>query len=340
MIPYRTRRFFRRLAVAFLWVLLIGAVAWILWMIWLQRYVVYTRDGAKLDLSRSSVDISGEVAVPPEEDAPIAIYYNEDALAGAAEVELAQILGYYIPTDALLQDLSSLEQQIKSLPEGTAVMLDVKSIYGNFYYSTKIPGAPISDSLDPEAVDSLISLLKKQNLYLIANLPAFRDRSYGQSHIPSGLPVEGGYLWEDEEGCYWLDPADGDNIAYLIQIVNELQTLGFDEVVFREFRFPDSDGEIVYASDRTEDEIITEAARQLVSACATGNFAVSFQAGPAFALPEGRCRLYLENIAAEQAAAVAGGIPVEDPAVRLVFLATSNDTRYNAYSVLRVLSPS
>ena len=45
-IPYRTRRVLNRLGSVLLVLLLISVVAWLCWVIWLQRYVVYTDDGA------------------------------------------------------------------------------------------------------------------------------------------------------------------------------------------------------------------------------------------------------------------------------------------------------
>ena len=55
-------------------------------------------------------------------------------------------------------------------------------------------------------------------------------------------------------------------------------------------------------------------------------------------LPEGRSRLYLENVSAKNAAAIAATTQVADPAINLVFLATTNDTRFNDYSVIRPIS--
>ena len=55
---YRTRRFIRRFLTAVLWLVILGLLFWGCWMIWIQRYVVYTPEGVKIDLTRSTVDIS------------------------------------------------------------------------------------------------------------------------------------------------------------------------------------------------------------------------------------------------------------------------------------------
>ena len=77
-------------------------------------------------------------------------------------------------------------------------MFFVKSIYGNFYYSSEVSTRRNSD-LNISAVDALISDLTSGNLYVIARLPALRDYYYGLNNVPDGLPTAGGYLWMDSD---------------------------------------------------------------------------------------------------------------------------------------------
>ena len=336
---YRTRRFLRRFFTVLLTVLVIGALVWGCWMIWVQRHMIYTKDGVKIDFSRTAADLTGEEALPPVPGATVAIHYVDSAeFQDDTTDELTQILGYVVTTDALLHDFDAVQTQVEALPPGTAVMVDVKSIYGNFYYNTEIDEARTSESISASRMDALIKTMEERNLYAIARLPAFRDRNFGENNVSCGLAVSAGYLWTDEENCYWLDPTNSGTIGYLIGILNELKRIGFDEAVFTEFRYPDDVmGEIVYSTNQSEAEVLLEAATQLVSSCSDSNFAVSFQAGTGFEIPSGRSRLYVEGIAAEQAGSTAGSVHVDNPIVNLVFLATSNDTRYNAYCALRTM---
>ena len=78
VLPYRTRRMLKRLGITALIVLLVAAVVWLCWFLWLGRYVVYTRDqGAKLDFNRPSTEITGQQAVAPPPSEPVSIYFNE-----------------------------------------------------------------------------------------------------------------------------------------------------------------------------------------------------------------------------------------------------------------------
>lgn len=335
-IPYRTRRTLSRIAIISLIVFLILALVWVCWFIWLKRYVIYTRDqGAVLDMSLSAQLQDGETATQPPQSETISVYYNEGDNAINTSKELTQMSGYYADTAALEESISDVMAQAKTLSSGTPVMLDVKSAKGSFYYSSAV-SSNRNSKIDTAAMDELISYLDNKGMYLIARLPAFRDYHYGLSNTADGLFVSSGaYLWADDDYCYWLNPTSQGTVTYLVQIVTELKNLGFDEVVFDEFCFPDTDN-LKFSGDR--DQALADAANILVSTCTTNNFAVSFIQSTTFSMPQGRSRLYLENAAAADAASIAAQTGLADPTIYLVFLTENHDTRYDAYSVLRPLS--
>ena len=71
------------------------------------------------------------------------------------------------------------------------------------------------------------------------------------------------------------------------------------------------------------------AAAELMAACANESFTVSFASSdPAFALPEGICRLYLEGIAPENAQSAWDAAAVEEKRLYLVFVSPDGDARY------------
>ena len=334
-IPYRTRRVLRRLAIGICFLVVLAVLVGLFWILWVSRFVVYTREqGAVLDFEQSDQNMTGELAVPPTQGETIEVYYNTGEGAITVSKELTQMMGYYVSTEVLEDDLTAVLAQLQALPEGTPVLIDVKSIKGNFFYSSSV-GSPRNEDLDIEAMDALLAYLKKSNFYTIARIPALRDFYYGLEHVSDGLPMPGGYLWIDSSSCYWLNPASEGTRAYLVQIIRELQALGFDEVVLSDFRFPDTD-QIVYSGDKVQ--ILADTAKFLVDTCTTDRFAVSFVGEPGFALPEGRCRLYLEDVPAVQAATVAQSTGSEDTAVRVVFLTNVHDTRFNVFGVLRPLA--
>ena len=333
-IPYRTRQTLRRAAVIALIVMLVAALIFACWFVWLKRYIVYTRDGgAVLDMNQPAQIAAGEIATPPQQQETVSIYYNEGDNAINVSKDLIQLIGYYADAEAL-QDITLVREQAKLLSADTAVMLDVKSARGNFFYSSSV--SPNRDTtVDTAAMDALIAELSQSGKYLVARLPALRDRAYGLNNVPDGVfDSRGAYLFQDEGGCYWLNPARQGTVTYLVQIVTELKALGFDEVVFDDFCFPDTQ---YMKFDGDKAEALATAAKTLVTTCAGDSFAVSFVQGADFALPEGRSRLYLEDAAAADAAIIAQQTGLENPEIRLVFLTQIHDTRFDAYGVLRPL---
>lgn len=331
-IPYRTRRALRRIAMTILVIALIAAVVWLCWILWLDRYVVYTPEGVRLDFSSSSAEMSGEPAVPPEQET-VSIYYNEGENAINTSKELTRLQGYQITAEDLEKDISAIRPKIQELEKGTAVMVDVKSIYGRFFYDSSISDKRDSD-IDTAAMGELLEYLDLSGMYTIARLPAFRDYHYGLNHVNDGLPTAGGYLWMDDSSCYWLNPASQGTMTYLVQIVTELKELGFDEVLFYDFRFPATDS-IVFKGDQTQ--ALRDAAQLLVDTCATEAFTVSFTGTAAFPMPEGRSRLYISGVEAADVATVAQQTGISEPELKLVFLTELHDTRFETYGVIRPL---
>ena len=65
------------------------------------------------------------------------------------------------------------------------------------------------------------------------------------------------------------------------------------------------------------------------------SFAVS---DPALTLPqEARCRIYLEDASAASIDTLVSQATVADPVTQVVFVVTTNDSRFNDYSVLRTI---
>ena len=223
-------------------------LVWFCWVIWAERYVVYSREGATIDLTLPERMGGGQVAAPPALDETIPIYINEGSDAISTSAELTQITGYYVEQEELIENIRGVKDTIATLPAGTAVLLELKNIYGRFNYTSGLTDAELASNIDTAAVDSLITEITSRNLYAIALVPAFRERNYVLKRNDYFLKNSNGYGWEDDQNCYWLDPGATGTMNWLIQITEELRTLGFDEVVFTEFRFPSSD-RISYKGD-------------------------------------------------------------------------------------------
>lgn len=336
-IPYRTRRVLNRLGIVLMIFLLVGVIAWLCWVVWLERYVVYTADGASLDFEHSAQDIVGEVATPPVAQQNISIYYNEGSDALDTGSELTQINGYYISSNMLQNDINGVLGKLERLPAGTPIMIDMKGPYGSFFYPSNLDGAVHSASTNVDAVAALVDTLMNKKFYTIARVCSLRDWNFGNEHVTCGLyMLSRAGLWLDQEGYFWLDPTNATTLTWITSVVLELKGMGFNEVMLADFRFPDSN-QYIFNGDK--DAALQEAASKLMGTCGGDDFTLSFGvADPAFTLPEGRCRLYLEDVDAASVEAKAALVTVPDIKAQLVFMAATNDTRFDNYSVIRSLN--
>ena len=335
-IPYRHKLAMTRIGTVLAALFLVFVVTWLCWVVWLQRYVIYTDDGAELNFELSSYELSGKEAVQPKAEQNISIFYNEGADAIDTTHEVTQLNGYYITSEMFQQDIDYVMLQIERFPAGTPVMIDMKGGFGSFFYQSNLPDAVISASTNIEKVSQLITRLQTKGFYTIARISAFQDRSYGETHVSSGLyMLNRRGLWMDSEGMYWLDPTNATTTSWITSQVLELRDLGFDEVLLDDFCFPTSD-QYIFTGDKAA--ALQSAAATLMSTCGSNKFVLSFQTSdPAFILPEGRCRQYISGVSAAGIAQTAAQMEISDPEIRMVFLAESGDTRYEKYSVLRSL---
>ena len=167
-IPYRTRLMMKRFSTVAFFLAVVLLIAWFCSVVWLERYIVYSRDGAELDLSFSSHDVVGEVAAPPSPGQEISIYYNEGENAIEISNELTQLDGYYIDTTTLTNNIAGVWDLLEPLNKGTPIMIDLKGGYGSFYYSSTVPEAMASQSVSVASVDELIKHMREQGFYTIA----------------------------------------------------------------------------------------------------------------------------------------------------------------------------
>ena len=333
-ISYRTKILLRKLLRVLLIILAVVLVAGILLMIYLEPFIVYDRDGAHLDMEGKLM----QVATPNEPAAARPVIENPQIIyaSGAAMNKNIQEMGGYYITTAMLQDPEAVFEEVKKIEEPCAVMIQLKSRFGNFYYSSSIRGASKAD-VRVSVIDQMITYLSSKGFYLIAEIPAFTDPVFALDHQECGLPVAGGYLWMDEYGCYWLDPADEQVLSYLSQIARELAGRGFHEVAFSEYRFPDTNS-ISYNSEKTRSEIIAESAAQLTANFAGSSTVISF-VSTADDFPVESCtgRMYVKDVAGSKVTHYQQTYGAAGTLTEIVYIVNSRDTRFEDQAVLRPL---
>lgn len=332
-ISYRNKLRLKKLLRAIVICLAVVLVFRFLLLVYVEPYVIYDRDGAYLDLSADQV-VPEEV--PSAQPRPVItnpqIIYSQDP---ATEKTIAEMGGYYITTD-MLQDPQTVLSTLKGINDPCAVSIELKSIYGNFYYPTAIPGAPTAN-VDIDAVNEILVYLRENRFYMIGVIPAFSDSAFALEHQSNGLPISGGALWMDWEGCYWLDPASETVTGYLVEIARELDSLGFNEIAFSHFLFPDSNN-IVYSTELSEADLLRGAIGEISSHIQGSGLTLSFVTDevdfPADAVSG---RLYFPDVDGSKVERYIRAYGQVESVSELVFLANSRDTRFEGQAQLRPL---
>lgn len=342
-IPYRVRKALRNLGIFLLVTGLVAGGVLLTWLVWLNRFVIYTPNGAELDFGLPDTFPSGVLAEPPVPEESVTVDYGDsvETTNPQGTTQWAAFSGTWVTLKQLTEQFDTVKAELAALPDGSVVMLDLKTYKGEFLYSSNL--GPGTKTPTQAQVDGLLSDLKARGFRLIASVPAFPEYEYfmvdqvNWSRNAHGLAKKNGNgsLWKDEKNeCYWLDPTSESALNFLVQIVTELRSMGFSEVVFSAFQLPQTN-QIKFVG--SWEEAINDAAETLVKACASETFTVSFIGTEELKLPSGRCRLYLENVAAADIHDLASRIPTEDPNAQLVFLTDLKDTRFEEYGVLRPL---
>ena len=135
-------------------------------MLWLGRFVVYTREGVRLDFDW--VTPGTFVAAEAPEEQSVVIRYddgNEPVVEKSRELE--KLAGCTVTIDMLTDDLAAVDEAIRQQPKGTAVLLELKSGTGNFYYKTTMPNAKVSSKVDTDAVKELLKQKSIQKLWVV-----------------------------------------------------------------------------------------------------------------------------------------------------------------------------
>ena len=233
---------------AMLLALLIVLAVWLFY--YLQRYIVYDKDGLRLDLSAQREELlrPGTVDSQPSEkpdftpiDVEIVVEEKDySEIVTAAGADLQPLRAVYIPAAEVTE--STLKYYSGSTGDFNALVLELKEADGLLRWHSSVPAA------DSFAVNGRLELaesvaaLKEKGVYLVAQISALADSNMARRNAPIALKdAASRSTYTDRDGNAYLDPYSTGARDYLKSLMSELKALGFDEVLFSGFVCPDSD---------------------------------------------------------------------------------------------------
>ena len=148
--------------------------------------------------------------------------------------------------------------------ELNTIVIDVKDDEGHVVFETDSPLIAETGSTRILVGDmpSLVQTLHDHGIYVIGRLVCFRDAYIDQVHPEWVFHNTDGSIYRDEKDFVWIDPKNEEARAYLMEIADECEKAGFDEIQFDYVRYPNKLSEEAAGVDGDgRKEAITDFAR-------------------------------------------------------------------------------
>jgi hypothetical protein len=229
--------------------LLVIAIALAVWLFYyLQRYIVYDKDGLHLDLSSPRQEVLRPDAqelpaatTAPRVDVEIVVEQRDySELQTDAGNGLGEMHAVYVPAKDVTEN--TLKFYTGRMGDFDALVLQLKADDGFLRWHSAVPTADSFAVNGELELQELLDALKEQGVYLVAQLSALSDSAMAQRNAPIALKsAVTGQAFTDADGRAWLDPYSDSTREYLLALILELKSLGFDEVLLTGVACPDSD---------------------------------------------------------------------------------------------------
>ena len=227
-------------------VLLIVLAVWLFYS--LQRYIVYDKDGLRLDLSAQKQALtqpdSGDLLPDSSlvnRHIPVEIVVDEkdySQVTTSAGTELSPLRAAFIPAAELTENTL---KYYGGTEDFSALVLELKDSSGALRWHSKVPAADsfaVNGTLEPAEA---LAGLKERGIAPVARISALADDSMARRNSPLALKNAATEAVFVEGNQAYLDPYNEGTRAYLLALLTELKALGFDEVLLSGFVCPDSE---------------------------------------------------------------------------------------------------
>lgn len=209
-------------------------------VIYLQRYMVYTDEGARLELPPFLQILRQNEKEPP----------GSSSLPdpGSLSIDVQPPVDQSQPDPKPDAPSFALQLTVNEVLDGSAaakleeaaadmLILEVKDQEGQLAWLSALEEAAKSKVNNTQQTTDALRQWNAGEIYTVARVCCFRDNSAGY-HINSQALHQSNGTWRDELGLRWLSPARDQSQAYIAGLCGELAQLGFDEIVLEHFSFP------------------------------------------------------------------------------------------------------
>jgi hypothetical protein len=176
---------------------------------------------------------------------------NFDDVQTDAGQNLSAVKALYVPADKLdTESITSYSAQMSSVG-ASALILDMKPESGQLSWKSGGYDATAFGTSGTVDMAETIASLKGQGIYLIAHLSCFADEMMATRNLPIAITDSEGNAYSDSNGNCWLDPYNKSSRQYIIDLIGELDTMGFDEILLSNLEHPAAAAPVTYSQDMT-----------------------------------------------------------------------------------------
>lgn len=220
----------------------------------LQKYVVTTADGVALELpflTDAGGAESPDNAAHETPNAELVIeepdYENIETDAGAG---VEQLRALFVGQDDISADgLAAAAETARSMG-ASALVLDMKPAGGLLSWDSYSATAASYGTTGSASLGETIAALKEQGLYLAAQISVCADDLIASRNPNAVLTTADGATFFDNAGGR-LDPYNSFVRTYILELLTELDAMGFDEVILANLSMPA--GEYNYSQEMAYD---------------------------------------------------------------------------------------
>ena len=219
----------------------------------MQKYAVISKDGVEVVLPgmkrevATTVDSQGHT-VRVFDEVPTTLVFDApdySRVAATAGKNLQPVRAIYIAAEDINED--NLLEKAGRLNDGNALMLEMKPRSGALVWTSKSSLAlnyglyyqsQLTDSI-PSLIDKVKSYgtENEKDIYMVAEVCCCIDSLLPARSLNFALKSAYGVDYKDDKGTY-LDPYNPELRNYIVELVQELYEMGFDEVVLRDVVHP------------------------------------------------------------------------------------------------------
>ena len=213
----------------------------------IQKYAVITQDRVSVRLpfltgEESPLSAADDETALELETTNVSIIFQEpdyNTVEQKVDGDVPPLRAIFLSSTEINRD--KLVESAGRLIKGNALVLEMKPTSGALIWDSKssvaasygLAGNPL-----PTDVVETLAAIKEQGVYLVAQISICRDDLFAsRSTIVTLRNSQSGGNYTDQGGP-WLDAYSMEVRRYTVELVNELYTMGFDEVVLANVLHP------------------------------------------------------------------------------------------------------